>query len=70
MEWYDPAAVTTKNGSLRITLSAKQTHGLDYQGGKFWFPTQRNLVYSFHCRAGDNLVSIVASSPPFITEIS
>ncbi|KAJ7363796.1 glycoside hydrolase family 16 protein [Mycena albidolilacea] len=33
MEWYDPAAVTTKNGSLRITLSAKQTHGLDYQGG-------------------------------------
>ncbi|KAJ7768364.1 glycoside hydrolase family 16 protein [Mycena metata] len=33
MEWYDPAAVTTANGSLHITLSAKQTHGLDYQGG-------------------------------------
>ncbi|KAJ7740934.1 glycoside hydrolase family 16 protein [Mycena maculata] len=33
MEWYDPAAVTTANGSLQITLSAKQTHGLDYQGG-------------------------------------
>ncbi|KAJ7040799.1 glycoside hydrolase family 16 protein [Mycena alexandri] len=33
MEWYDPAAVTTANGSLRITLSAMQTHGLDYQGG-------------------------------------
>ncbi|KAJ7678229.1 beta-glucan synthesis-associated protein [Mycena polygramma] len=33
MEWYDPAAVTTANGSLKITLSAKQTHGLDYQGG-------------------------------------
>ncbi|KAJ7254664.1 beta-glucan synthesis-associated [Mycena haematopus] len=27
MEWYDPAAVTTANGSLHITLSAKQTHG-------------------------------------------
>ncbi|KZP15522.1 glycoside hydrolase family 16 protein [Athelia psychrophila] len=33
MEWYDPAAITTSNGSLRITLSEKQTHGLDYQGG-------------------------------------
>ncbi|THH13367.1 hypothetical protein EW146_g6836 [Bondarzewia mesenterica] len=33
MEWYDPAAVTTKDGALEITLSEKQTHGLDYQGG-------------------------------------
>ncbi|KAI0041789.1 glycoside hydrolase family 16 protein [Auriscalpium vulgare] len=33
MEWYDPAAVTTNNGALEITLSQKQTHGLDYQGG-------------------------------------
>lgn len=33
MEWYDPAAVTTANGSLQITLSKKETHDLDYQGG-------------------------------------
>ncbi|KAI0053742.1 glycoside hydrolase family 16 protein [Auriscalpium vulgare] len=33
MEWYDPAAITTSNGSLVITLSQKETHGLDYQGG-------------------------------------
>ena len=33
MEWYDPAAITTKNGSLEITLSQMQTHGMDYQGG-------------------------------------
>lgn len=33
LEWYDPAAVTTKDGALEITLSKKQTHGLDYQGG-------------------------------------
>ncbi|KAI0094797.1 glycoside hydrolase family 16 protein [Irpex rosettiformis] len=33
LEWYDPAAVTTKNGSLQITLSRKDTHGLDFQGG-------------------------------------
>jgi len=33
LEWYDPAAVTTSNGSLVITLSALENHGLDYQGG-------------------------------------
>ncbi|KAL1948951.1 hypothetical protein VTO73DRAFT_10757 [Trametes versicolor] len=33
MEWYDPAAITTRAGALEITLSVKQTHGLDYQGG-------------------------------------
>ena len=33
MEWYDPAAITTANGSLVITLSRKETHELDFQGG-------------------------------------
>ncbi|KAJ7578527.1 glycoside hydrolase family 16 protein [Mycena floridula] len=33
LEWYDPAAVTTANGALKITLSEKETHGLHYQGG-------------------------------------
>ncbi|KAF8203180.1 beta-glucan synthesis-associated protein-domain-containing protein [Pholiota molesta] len=33
LEWYDPEAVTTKNGYLQITLSQKATHGLNYQGG-------------------------------------
>ncbi|EIM88603.1 glycoside hydrolase family 16 protein [Stereum hirsutum FP-91666 SS1] len=33
LEWYDPAAVTTSNGSLVISLSEKAEHGLDYQGG-------------------------------------
>jgi beta-glucan synthesis-associated protein KRE6 len=33
MEWYDPAAITTKNGSLEVTLSKLSTHELDYQGG-------------------------------------
>ncbi|KAI0068616.1 glycoside hydrolase family 16 protein, partial [Artomyces pyxidatus] len=40
MEWYDPAAIMTQNGQLVITLSQKETHGLDYQGGmmnKFCF---------------------------------
>ncbi|KAJ7783618.1 beta-glucan synthesis-associated protein [Mycena maculata] len=33
LEWYDPAAITTNNGALEITLSAMQTHDLNYQGG-------------------------------------
>ncbi|KIY65569.1 glycoside hydrolase family 16 protein [Cylindrobasidium torrendii FP15055 ss-10] len=33
MEWYDPAALTTKDGALRITLSQKETHDLHYEGG-------------------------------------
>ncbi|KAL5521746.1 hypothetical protein ACEPAF_2494 [Sanghuangporus sanghuang] len=33
LEWYDPEAITTKNGSLEITLSRKPSHNLDYEGG-------------------------------------
>ncbi|THH13791.1 hypothetical protein EW146_g6466 [Bondarzewia mesenterica] len=33
LEWYDPAAITTKNGALTITLSQKETHDLNFQGG-------------------------------------
>ncbi|KAK7045601.1 hypothetical protein VNI00_007434 [Paramarasmius palmivorus] len=32
LEWYDPEAITTRNGSLVITLSRKETHDLHYQG--------------------------------------
>jgi beta-glucan synthesis-associated protein KRE6 len=31
LEWYDPSAATTKDGSLVITLDKTPTHGLDYQ---------------------------------------
>ncbi|OSX59472.1 glycoside hydrolase family 16 protein [Postia placenta MAD-698-R-SB12] len=33
LEWYDPLAITTNDGALEITLSQKQTHNLNYQGG-------------------------------------
>ncbi|KAJ7084395.1 beta-glucan synthesis-associated [Mycena belliarum] len=33
MEWYDPEAITTANGSLVITLSRKETHNLNFEGG-------------------------------------
>ncbi|KAJ7853544.1 glycoside hydrolase family 16 protein [Mycena olivaceomarginata] len=33
MEWYDPNAVTTKDGALKITLSATPNHGMNYTGG-------------------------------------
>ncbi|KIK70822.1 glycoside hydrolase family 16 protein [Collybiopsis luxurians FD-317 M1] len=33
LEWYDPVAITTKNGSLLITMSRKETHNLHFQSG-------------------------------------
>jgi beta-glucanase (GH16 family) len=33
LEWYSPEAITTRNGSLEITLSKKEIHDLNYQGG-------------------------------------
>ena len=35
MEWYDPSAITTKNGALEITLSDHPTKGMDYTVGPF-----------------------------------
>ncbi|EIW78253.1 glycoside hydrolase family 16 protein [Coniophora puteana RWD-64-598 SS2] len=33
MEWYSPQAVTTRNGSLEITVSEKEINNLDYLSG-------------------------------------
>ncbi|KAF7364752.1 Glycoside hydrolase family 16 protein [Mycena venus] len=33
LEWYDPAAVTTRDGKLVITLSEVNTHDLNFQSG-------------------------------------
>ncbi|KDQ21152.1 glycoside hydrolase family 16 protein [Botryobasidium botryosum FD-172 SS1] len=33
LEWYDPVAITTAGGALKITLSKLRNHDLDYQGG-------------------------------------
>ncbi|KAH8113341.1 beta-glucan synthesis-associated [Phellopilus nigrolimitatus] len=33
LEWYDPAAITTTNGALQITMSQKAEHNLNYQSG-------------------------------------
>jgi len=33
LEWYDPSAITTRNGSLEITFSANPEHDLNYTGG-------------------------------------
>ncbi|RXW14474.1 hypothetical protein EST38_g11385 [Candolleomyces aberdarensis] len=33
LEWYDPEAVVTRDGFLEVSLSRKDTHGLQYQGG-------------------------------------
>ncbi|KAN0135670.1 Beta-glucan synthesis-associated [Lactarius tabidus] len=33
LEWYDPQAITTKDGALEITLSERTNHNLNYTGG-------------------------------------
>ncbi|KZV63649.1 glycoside hydrolase family 16 protein [Peniophora sp. CONT] len=33
LEWYDPSAVTTKDGMLEITFTETKTHNVSYQGG-------------------------------------
>ncbi|CAG8449491.1 12000_t:CDS:2 [Ambispora leptoticha] len=33
LEWYSPDAITTKNGSLQITMTKEKTHNLDYKSG-------------------------------------
>lgn len=33
LEWYDPDAVTTENGSLVITLSEEPSHNLNFRSG-------------------------------------
>ena len=33
LEWYSPEAITTRNGSLEISLSEKPQNGLNYTGG-------------------------------------
>ncbi|KAJ7261149.1 beta-glucan synthesis-associated [Mycena rebaudengoi] len=33
LEWYDPAAITTRGGALEINLTKMETHNLSYQGG-------------------------------------
>lgn len=33
LEWYDPDAVTTHNGTLRLRLDAFKNHNLDYRSG-------------------------------------
>ncbi|KAL7273224.1 beta-glucan synthesis-associated protein [Rhizina undulata] len=33
LEWYDPDAITTENGALRIRLDAFRNHDLDYRSG-------------------------------------
>lgn len=63
IEWYDPAAVTTKNGALTITLSQKETHDLNYQGGmlstwnKFCF-TGGYIETSVMLPGSDNIVGL------------
>lgn len=63
LEWYSPEAITTANGSLIITLSEKNTHNLNFQGG--------TLILCFFCSrnwsvACSGLVSSWSVSSPIV----
>ncbi|KAF9068692.1 beta-glucan synthesis-associated [Rhodocollybia butyracea] len=66
LEWYSPAAITTANGSLQITLSKQNpatNHNLSYQGGmltswnKFCF-TGGIFVASVRIPGSNNVVGL------------
>ena len=63
-EWYDPAAITTKDGSLEITLSQKPNHDLNYTGGiisDITDPEEIRQIYVFLREA----LRLVAYERPF-----
>ncbi|OJA19336.1 hypothetical protein AZE42_00442 [Rhizopogon vesiculosus] len=65
LEWYDPEAITTEDGYLVVTLSEKQTHNLNFEGGLM--STWQVLVASIsqtisHSYTGTNFVSPAATS--------
>ncbi|KIY63440.1 glycoside hydrolase family 16 protein [Cylindrobasidium torrendii FP15055 ss-10] len=63
LEWYDPSAITTENGSLKISLTDTPTHGMDYKGGmmstwnKFCF-TGGQVVTSVRLPGANNVVGL------------
>ena len=57
LEWYDPKAITTRNGSLEITLTTEANHGLNYTGGMM-------STWNKFCFTG-GLVEVSAMLPGF-----
>ncbi|CAE6411970.1 unnamed protein product [Rhizoctonia solani] len=63
IEWYDPAQVTTLNGSLRIELAKRNNHDMNYTGGmlsswnKFCF-TQGYLEASISLPGASNVYGL------------
>ena len=34
-EWYNPQAITTKDGNLVITITEQENHDLNFQSGEY-----------------------------------
>jgi beta-glucan synthesis-associated protein KRE6 len=74
LNWYDPAAIITKDGALEITLSKQPSHGLDYRGGmlatwnKFCFTG--GMVLASVTLPGQNNVSGLWPAIWFVTSFS
>ncbi|KAI0639472.1 glycoside hydrolase family 16 protein [Trametes polyzona] len=57
LEWYDPKAIMTRNGSLEIKLTKEENHGMDYTGGMM-------STWNKFCFTG-GLVEVSVSLPGF-----
>lgn len=61
LEWYDPRAITTENGNLKITMTQEPTHDLMFQSGMLQSWNKLCFQYSYYIEVrvslpGDNSV--------------
>ncbi|TXT13449.1 hypothetical protein VHUM_00816 [Vanrija humicola] len=55
LEWYDPQAVTTEGGHLKITMSQQPTHDLQFQSGMIQSWNQLCFQYSYYMEVSVSL---------------
>ncbi|KIR60302.1 glucosidase [Cryptococcus bacillisporus CA1873] len=55
LEWYDPAAITTKDGHLVITINQQEIHDLNFRSGMLQSWNQMCFQYSIYIEASVSL---------------
>jgi beta-glucanase (GH16 family) len=55
MEWYDPSAVTTENGNLKISMTNERNHDLEYKSGMIQSWNQLCFQYSYYIEVNVSL---------------
>lgn len=55
LEWYDPSAITTEGGNLKITMSQEPLHDLQFQSGMLQSWNQMCFQYSYYMEVSVSL---------------